>query len=259
MAMANPSPASPCASPPDELVIEISDDDLNRSDEGDDYVHDAQYEDAVNFENTNETIMDMVVPGKIDCPLIWEASTPARHKASQANHMPHADSDDMSDIERASFTDVDCEDVQVAEIQNDPVIPSNTNLVLEELVSMRARLANVEAQLRHLSKAEKPKGTSHSAKRKQSRSPTPPRKRQRKGREVNIRVTRAWLHLDEEPESLEYVWQHDRDGGGYWRRECGPESERVDGNYLLSYGSDLRVQIRANGDWRLAPSHGAVE
>ncbi|KAK8073312.1 hypothetical protein PG994_004211 [Apiospora phragmitis] len=167
----------------------------------------------------------------------------------------------MSDIGRASFTDADyetglpvhalfgCEDVQVTEIQTGPVIPSNTNLVLEELVSIRAMLANMEAQLRHLSKAEKPKGTSHSAKRKQSRSPTPPRKRQRKGREVNIRVTRAWLHLDEGPEILEYVWQHDRDGGGYWRQECGPESERVDGEYLLSYGSDLRVQIRPNGDW----------
>lgn len=266
MAVPELSPASPYASPTNELVvIEISDDDSSASDDGDECndKDDAQCDDAAYLEDGHDVNIDISVPEGIDDQMTWEVTTPANHEENFANQMQDAASDDESDIEGASLSDADgetdltvhntfgCEEAPSLVIQSGSTIPNNTNLVLEELVSVRATLAKIKAQLRHLLKIRKPKATPHSTKRKRNPSPTPPLRRQRKkAREVNIRATRAWLQFDDELERLEYIWQRGRGGErGCWMRNFGPESERVNGDYLLSYGSDLCVEIRANGDW----------
>ncbi|KAK8859473.1 hypothetical protein PGQ11_010207 [Apiospora arundinis] len=253
MAISKLCPVSPCGFSTGELLT------IGFSDGGEE---DVQYDDVVNLENENDNNINIFFPEEgIGGHVTWEIGTPAMYEANLTNYTQDTASG-VSDVEKVSPSDTEdetelpvCdpfgyEEAQMAMIQSGLAIPSGINLVLEELVSIRAMLAKIQAQIRPLSSAKKPKAIPQSAKRKRNPPPTPLLKRQRKAREVNIKATRAWLQFDDEPESLEYIWQYGRGGDrGCWIRKFGPESEKVDGEYLLSYGSDLCVQIRANGDW----------
>ncbi|KAK7972396.1 hypothetical protein PG988_006530 [Apiospora saccharicola] len=121
---------------------------------------------------------------------------------------------------------------------------------LKKPASIRSTQAAMQTQLcRHLNKSNS-RDTSDSIKRKQYDSPSPPRKRQRKAREVNIRATRAWLQFDDEPKPWEYIWRNGRNGHtGCWMSNARHGNEQIDGEHLLSYGAGLSVELRANGDW----------
>ncbi|KAK8028105.1 hypothetical protein PG991_005161 [Apiospora marii] len=225
MAIPELAQTSPCASPVNEhAVIDISDDGSNTSDEGGDSAQHLQDGDASTAE------------AEIDYHTIWEADKPTKYEASPVNHLQGGASDNEFGREVVELVD--------------PAVESITSLVLKELASIRSMQATIQAQLSRLLNERDSRDTSNSTKRKRYSSPNPPRKRQRKAREVNIRATRAWLHSDDESEPLAYIWRNGRSGHtGCWISSSGHANERVDGAYLLFYAADLSVELRANGDW----------
>lgn len=256
---------SPCASLLNKhAIIDISDDGPNSSGEGGDSEQHLQDGDASDLENEHVANMDIsnTAEAEIDCHTIWEADKPAKHEASPINHLQGGASNEEFGREVVSLVDPDnetdppgenlfsCEKAQADTTQSVSAVESNTSLLLKELASIRSTQAAMQIQLCRLLNESNSRDTSHSTKRKQYASPSPPRKRQRKAREVNIRATRAWLQFDDEPEPLAYIWRNGRSGHtGRWMSSARHGNEQVDGAHLLLYGADLSVELRANGDW----------
>ncbi|KAK8013715.1 hypothetical protein PG991_009308 [Apiospora marii] len=90
----------------------------------------------------------------------------------------------------------------------------------------------------------------HGTERKLDNSPTRVVKKRKKSQVVNIKATKAWLSVDDERGLLEFTRQRGYGGKpGSWVRRDEYGIMKLNGESLLSYGSDLCVEIRPNCEW----------
>lgn len=122
--------------------------------------------------------------------------------------------------------------------------------VAQELATIRASLARIEAEFFYSTIPGSSPMPSSETKRKACEPSQAVSKRQRKSYEVNIRATRAWLPVDDEPKCREYVMKRKRgEERQCWKSAIDGQQEEVDGEYLLCFAADLSIEIRANADW----------
>lgn len=74
--------------------------------------------------------------------------------------------------------------------------------------------------------------------------------RKHRQRNVNFRVVRARLRVDGQKQTREYLRMRKYgDRRHCWTTDIHGITEEVDGEYLLSFSTELALEVRANGDW----------
>ncbi|KAM9874790.1 hypothetical protein VDGL01_11111 [Verticillium dahliae] len=119
--------------------------------------------------------------------------------------------------------------------------------VIAEISALRKRLTRLEAKINPRTIALP--GTSPSGKRIRIASTVSCSKKPKNDHLVNISATRACLQSDDGSDIWVYSWQRGR-GGRCWVRDVGAgRRDEVDGESLLSFSSDMYIDVRRNTDW----------
>ncbi|KAK9423454.1 hypothetical protein SUNI508_14019 [Seiridium unicorne] len=120
----------------------------------------------------------------------------------------------------------------------------------QEFKEIRAVLAQVQSGLPRKHPSSESSGLSSGIKLGNRSALRRLTKRKHRQRNVNFRVVRARLRVDEQKQTREYLRMRKYgDRRHCWTTDIHGITEQVDGEYLLSFSSELALDVRANGDW----------